>query len=147
MATSIAIAVLVAALAVVYFQARSGGDIGTRPAYYLNLDTGEFFTDRLDAVSPVPAPSGARGVRANVCTCGECEPGEWFGYLGTYTSEARRAFEEQGMLSEADEDYLIRPLDNGSWIPHFSREGEALRDRTDEHCPGEPDAFPRQCRP
>lgn len=146
-ATTVAAVVLVAALAVLYFQARPAGDLGGRPVYYLDLETGEFFTERLDAVPPVTAPSGGAGVRANLYTCDECEPGRWMGYLETYTEEARRRYEQEGVLSEAEEDYLVRELEGDRWVPYFSRRGESLREAVYEHCPGDPNDFPRQCRP
>lgn len=146
-ATTGAVVVLVLALAVLYFQARPAGDLGGRPVYYLDLETREFFTDRLDAIPPITAPSGGRGVRAHLYSCGECEPGEWFGYLETYTEEARRIYEEEGILSEAEEDYLVGDLEGNEWAPYFSRRGETLRDEVYDHCPGQPDVFPHQCRP
>ena len=146
-ATSAAIVLLVVALTVLYFQAGGRGDIGAREVYFMDMDTGEFFTGRLDAIPPIEAPSGGRGVRANLYTCGECEPGEWFGYLETYTSQAKRQYEEEGILSEADEDYLVRSLGGDRWEPYFSMAGEQLRDRVYDHCPGMPDRFPEPCRP
>lgn len=55
--------------------------------YYYDLKTGEIFSAMKQA-PPIDAPSGDRGVKAAIYSCGACEPGAWSVlWLETYEGE------------------------------------------------------------
>lgn len=143
--TAAAICVLVVALGVMLLTQRGPGPGALRDAYFWDLETQEPFVASITEVPPIEAPSGGRGVRAYLYTCGECTPEEWFGHLETYTEEAKEYYERDGVPPEDDHELLVRPLEGGSWVPYDA--AADVIERPYEPCPGGGERFPRQCRP
>lgn len=143
---SVAVVVLVVALGVVFFQQRGPGYGGASEVYFWDLEREEPFPHSVDVIPPIEAPSGGRGVRAHLYTCGECNPAEWFGYLETHTEEAKRIYEEEGVIPVDQDELLVRPLEGGNWTPL----GRAMHvtDPVHDPCdPAEDDSFPEECLP
>lgn len=144
-AAAVVVALLLAgAIGAMVLQTR---DLSEPQAYFMDLGTGELFTHPRHAVPPVPAPSGDRGVRARLFSCGACEPNEWFGYLETYTEQARRLYEEEGIVSDGEGDFLLRDLQGDHWVPEDSEDAEVIRAAASTPCPGGPDRLPEPCVP
>ena len=109
--TSMAVGLLVLAMAGVVYQLQPPPKPGPVPVWFYDLNTGQLFTAKSDAIPPIPAPSDGRakggsrasGARAHVFSCGDCAaPAERFvGYLEIYTPEAKKALETLGPLAEA----------------------------------------------
>lgn len=147
LATAGAVVLLLAASAVLYYQA-FGLPFGGSPAgvYYKDLESGELFVEAAAPVPAITAPSGGVGARAHLYTCGECRPEEWFGYLEALTAEGRRLQEEQGHLPD-EEYYIVRELDADQWTPYMSMEGTRLTNETRDSCPDGDDTVPERCLP
>ncbi|MFW6059506.1 MAG: hypothetical protein ACODAQ_04960 [Phycisphaeraceae bacterium] len=143
--TVVAAVLLVVALSVVAMQLR-GPTYQPTEVYFWDLGTEEPFVLTSDQTPPVEAPSGDRGVRAHLYTCGECTPDEWFGYLETLTKEAKQAQMSEDVLPE-EEDRLVRALDGERWVPYFSEQGMAIQDRVYASNCGDAETLPEQCLP
>lgn len=133
-------ALLLVALVVLFWS--WGGSSQRAAAYYWDLEDGVVFTARPGQEPPIEAPSGGPGVRAQLYTCGECTPAEWFGVLETRPDASLG-------LAEADEEAgrLIRALRGGEvrgsgWVAFDSPEGEAILSSVYEQC-----EQPRECHP
>lgn len=142
--TLAAVGLLVVALGVLFVTQRGPSPGELRDAYFWDLEANEPFVAPARAIPPIEAPSGGRGVRAHLHTCGECTADEWFGYLETYTDEAKEHYEREGVPPADDDELLVRPLEGGSWQPFDTAE---VIERAYEPCGDDPDEFPRECRP
>ena len=145
--TGAAALLLLIALTVLYFQFASPGGGTLRAIYFKDLETGEMFEQAGGTIAPITAPSGGRGVRAHLYTCGECTPDEWFGYLETFSEEARARYDEEGYVPDMEDEHLVRDLNNGRWVGYFTREGERIIESVYAPCPGDHDESPRVCLP
>lgn len=62
--------------------------------WFYDLGTGELFAAD-NQHPPIPAPSGAEGVRAMIYACGDCDPATWTpAYLETLTPQAKVAMQQ-----------------------------------------------------
>lgn len=144
--TSMTLVALVVALGAVILQQRAPAYRGPSEVYFWDMETDEPFAASIESVPPIEAPSGGRGVRAYLHSCGECTPGEWFGYLETHTDEARRFYEEEGILPMEEDVTLVRPLEGGDWVSR-DRDGR-ITARVSQPCdPDDADSFPQRCLP
>ena len=149
----VAVAVVIVALVALAWQFRDVGQRSAPDAYFWDIQAGEAFVRSGDELAPIEAPSGGEGARAQLYTCGECAPDEWFGYLEKYTDDAKQRYEASGELPSAEE-HFIRALDGDRWMPYYSQEGQriidaiyAVYDDPNAAPCGEPGVPPRQCLP
>lgn len=150
---AVTLVVVVGALMVMAIQFRGAGTSAAREVYFWDVQADEAYVAPEDAVPPIEAPSGGEGVRAHLYTCGECVAEQWFGYLETYTPEARRQYETAGEVPTGDQQ-RVRALDGERWVDFTSTEGQRILDRiyavyedeTAAPC-NEPGVPPRQCLP
>jgi len=116
-------------------------------AYFLDAESGRVFVAS-DGTSPIEAPSGGKGFRCVLYTCGsEFDPngmdvagitqrGGGVGYLSQYTPEAQAALEERRRGTFPDGDPRLNELmtnirnghqvanhDEMRWVPADSSEG------------------------
>ncbi|MBA7654868.1 hypothetical protein ES703_62761 [subsurface metagenome] len=130
-----------------------------KKAWFYDLNTGELFVARSDAIPPIEAPSGPlpngqpAGVRAYVFSFSD-EPNEFnrfIGFLEIPDPQAKKngappAESGAGGARRWGQDRLIRRVKDKQWVPANSEQGQAilrkisLPDRTGRHtryCPPE----------
>lgn len=111
-------------------------------AYYLDLQTNTLFSAPETAPSPIPAPSGGEGVKANVFTCGECsdEASRFIGFLEKYTEAYKTALTVDQEMPEdiAYNGQLFGTPDGKQWMPRASEEGMAFALSLVTRCDGQP---------
>lgn len=146
MVTGVTVVVLVVALGFVYLQQRGPSYTGPSEVYYWDLEREEPFSHAVGAVPPIEAPSGGQGVRAHIFTCGECNPAEWFGYLETHTEQAKRFYEEEGILPMEEDVTLVRALEGGNWVS-MDQDVQITRSVSEPCDPNDPQSSPEQCLP
>lgn len=153
--TIAAAVLLVVALATLVALWDGPGGEAARAVYYWDLEGDRHFVTQSGNMPPIEAPSGGDGVRAHLYSCGACAPDEWFGYLETFTAEARAHYEQEGVPPEDDAAHRVRALhveapgglDGEAWVPYTSVEGERIREAVylERRC--EDGSVPEQCRP
>ncbi len=155
-----AILILLAALVAVAYSTGligSAPEEGHRQVYYMNVATNQTFAASTEEIPPITTPEGHEeaGVRAYLFTCGECKPGEWFGYLEKFSDEYKRSLAD-GSLEKmppprrADmrmESQLIRPLESErtDWVGSLSSEANQIKLKVAKTC-GE-GTKPTECLP
>lgn len=141
----IVIVVLVIALGGMALRLRSS-TAGGAEVYYWDLDADEPFVDRADRYARLQERAAGRGVaRAHLFTCGECEPGQWFGYLERLEERQREQMAQGEWPADAIPQFEARLLDGGRWVPVESADHRHLREHVRSRCG--PDARPRRCDP
>ena len=121
-------------------------------AWFYDLNTGELFEAKSNAIPPIDAPSGnlpngePAGVRAKVFACGDrSDPAKQFvGWLEKLTPEAKQAIVQgqtgEGMSSSSSsigylEGLLVRSADGDRWVSANSREAMRLFQSPRDRCP------------
>lgn len=125
--------------------------------YFYDLGSGDLFTQPLNTMPPVDAPSGpGQGVLAYVFTCGSCSQAErQVLYLETLTDQAKQAMQARAAALSEDAAEMA-PVDSTilnqgtrlapspargeepHWIAAGSAEGRALRESWRTYCDGSP---------
>lgn len=148
-----AAAFLVVALGVTVIQlsgpsaSRSQAD-----AFFWDPETGEHFVARR-ADEPVRTETGQIAPEAHLFSCGECEPGEWAGYLELRTEDYYQAREDdtfaQLSLPERErfleQNHLVRALDGDRWVPRTTDVGHEVIRESRPTCPAGEESV--RCRP
>lgn len=147
-ATAATVALLLAALVVVLWQLSAGPSVTGEPeVFFWDMQADQPYAAPRATLPPAEAPSGGEGVRAHLFTCGECAPGEWFGYLETLTGSAQQRYEREGVEPGLD-DWQVRDLDGQGWLDQDSAAGlRLIESYEDVEICGDAGDPPRACRP
>lgn len=127
--------VLAVSITVMRRPARSGAGY-----WYMDVRNGELFAVAGHELPPVPAPSGAEGVRAYVFGCGSCEPADRvIAYIEKFTDEGK-AWQRNRPLDETSRNpgHLLSAVQNGQptqWVSADSEAGYAIMVRVNQVCP------------
>lgn len=157
----VAIVLLVLSLASIIYTSQ-GPSFEPRiiDVYYYDLGSKKLFIDKSDKYPPIAAPSGEKGVRAYVFSCGSCadEKQRFIGYLEMYTPKAKERLENpQPPAAQMDPDVpppdfdiynqgrLVRGMDTEEWVTAESEAGFQIIDKISTKCGGM--EYPKSCFP
>jgi hypothetical protein len=115
----------------------------TKNSWFYDLNTGELFAADSDSIPPINTPSGKlangapAGVRAYVFSYikDSNESEQFIGYLEKYTPEGRKItsyFQKsrdnvtKDLIRRLEKNRLIRRVDNESWFPANSSQGQTI---------------------
>ena len=128
------------------YHQQAGGAVSGAPdqpneaglANWYDTGTGRLYGAKGELLAPMPAPSGAEGVKAIVCTRGspENKADRFIAYLEKYTPQGRAQMQAvqqehpgdfiEQMTRIAAEEKLVKAAQGGQWVPAGSAEGKAV---------------------
>lgn len=145
------LAVLGVSFAVIINQNKRPGPPPPGEAYFYDVVTREYFTDKATLIPPIQSPSGNEAIRAHFFTCGECtealhtDGGQRFlGYYEKYAPEVKAKIENNPESMHFYEEVFqgryycppgADPTNESNWVEAETPDGFAIAQSLSKKCP------------